>query len=776
MISNYIPEDIEKFVQDFWNNNKLFLIDETKKKKNFFCLSMFPYPSGKLHIGHIRNYTIGDIIARYKIQEGYYVLNPIGWDSFGIPAENAAFQRNISPKNWTEQNIACMKIQLKRLGFSFDWSREITTSNKEYYKWEQLFFIKLYKSGLVYKKKTFINWDPIDKTVLANEQVIDGKGWRSGYPVERKKISQWFLKITSYANELILGLKNLSGWPAKVKGMQKNWINKKIGYNIISNTNTNHQFKFFLDRLDLLPNIKFILISQEHELFEKYSITDKFKKFDLEEKTDLYIVNPINNDKIPIWITNKKYKSSDYLYNLGIPSNYNNDYKFAKKYNIKTVQKNIFYNIKKKILIILFFKILKEKKIIKKLEIFNIKDWCISRQRYWGTPIPIVYCSECGIVTEEKKNLPIILPDIKEHNYTNILLGNIENFINTKCPTCNNYARRETDTFDTFFESSWYYIKYISYKNSINSDNLDKWLPVNQYIGGIEHATLHLIYARFFHKLMKDFKIVTCDEPFKNLLTQGMVLMDGSKMSKSKGNIIDQSILIKKYGADALRLFITFAAPPEQSFEWNENGMLGCKKFLERVWIFTNKLKDHINVDNNLYDKTFQFEDKNIEIINTFNDILEKINFNIKENHAFNVVVALLMSMYKLLGKLNINKDEDLFITNKILHALLIILSPISPHITHYLWSKILKKNILIINEKFPNKIDNINLKKNIFNLIIQVNGKFKTILKLSKNKNKQNVINYVLENDRIKNIILNKKIKNIIYKEFKIINIVTNK
>ena len=771
---NYAPQKIEKYIQTIWEKNKLFYIKNYVQKKKYYCLSMFPYPSGKLHIGHIRNYTLGDIIARYKRLDGYAVLNPIGWDSFGIPAENAAYDNNISPKEWTIKNINYMRNQLKDLGYSFNWDREITTSHKDYYKWEQLFFIKLYKSGLVYKKKSFINWDPVDKTVLANEQVINGKGWRSNKEIERKKISQWYLKISKYANDLLFGLKGLKKWPTKVKGMQKNWINKKVGYKItLILNNTCFKIDIFLEKLNLLHNVSFIFISHEHPFCEYYfKVKNGSKTIQNNKITKAYVINPINKKKIPLLFSDDE-KNLNMICKAGIPSNYNDDYKFAKSSNIINITYKIFNKVKKSILTSLFLKLFKNKKIIKKCEKFNIKDWCVSRQRYWGTPIPIIYCRTCGIVPEKEKNLPVILPDIINNDYKNISLSNIKSFVTTTCPLCKNEAERETDTFDTFFESSWYYIKFVSYNSSINSNDLNTWLPVDQYIGGIEHATLHLIYARFMHKIIKDFGIIKCNEPFDNLLTQGMVLMDGSKMSKSKGNIIDQSALIKKYGADALRLFVVFAAPPEQSFEWNENGIIGCKKFLDRVYslaINYNKYESNKTVDY----KRFTFNNKSINTINTFNNILEKLKFNIKENKSFNVIVALLMTMYNIILNLNFNIDEDLFLIKYFIETLLIILAPISPHISHYLWSYVLMKTTLIEDEKLPNKIENIHLNKNFFNLIIQVNGKFKTIIKLSKNNNKNDVLNEVFNNKIVKHTILNCKIINIIYREFKMMNIIS--
>lgn len=747
----YIPEKIEKIVQIFWKKNKNFHINNNEYKKKFYCLSMFPYPSGKLHIGHIRNYTIGDVISRYKKLEGFNVLNPIGWDSFGIPAENAAYKNNIAPHLWINNNIRCMKNQLKKLGFGFDWDREITTSHKDYYKWEQLFFIKLYKSNLIYKKSSFINWDPIDKTVLANEQVINGKGWRSNAIIERKKIPQWYLKITDYADELLDGLNNLNKWPIKVKEMQKNWINKKIGYELIFDVyKTNQNLKIFINNLNNIQNINIVLISNEHDLINENNINT------------IHLINPLNKKLIPVNITLKENQHlTEYLCDV---------ITLQKNDNIINDSINIFNNIHLKYINILIIKVLKNR--IKKKHVFNLKDWCLSRQRYWGTPIPIIYCDICGIITEKENKLPIILPKIKNYVYKNISLGNIDNFINTCCPQCNKKAYRETDTFDTFFESSWYYIKYICYNMNLDSTILNLWLPVDQYIGGIEHATLHLIYARFFHKLMKDFNIVDNEEPFKNLLTQGMVLLNGTKMSKSKGNIIDQELLIKKYGADTLRLFILFSAPPDISFEWQDNGIKGCKKFLEKIWNLAHKICN-IKSDETISFDILNFSEIQLRLINNFNFILEKIYFNIKETKSFNVVISLLMKMLNLSDNLNISKNLDIIILKKFFDIILILLSPISPHITHYLWSYVLKKNTLIINEILPEILKNKKINTELVNLAIYINNKFKTNISISTKLNKTEILNIAIKNTIIKICLLNKNIKNIIYKEFKILNII---
>ncbi len=739
----YVPSKIERYIQHFWKVNSVFKFCNIKKDNKYYCLSMFPYPSGKLHIGHIRNYTIGDIISGYKRLQGFNVLNPIGWDSFGLPAENAAYKNNISPDLWTYNNIKIMRKQLKKLGFSFNWDREITTSKVDYYKWEQLLFIKMFNSGLVYKKKSYVNWDPVDKTVLANEQVVDGRGWRSNAIIERKKISQWYFKLTEYADDLFNDLDLLFEWPLKVIDMQKKWINKRIGYSInFKSVKSDFLFVYFFDCIKSVYLLDKIDVSKEHVLLDFF-----YRK--------LFFINPLTFKKIGIGFVDL---SND---------NFNNMYKLKFKNNIDySSYSYLFKNLKKSVFEGLIFKLLYLGKNIIKSYKFSLKDWCISRQRYWGAPIPVIYCDSCGILPDSPNSLPIVLP--KNFNaYKNLSLFNLKDFFLTKCYKCNSVSFRETDTFDTFVESSWYYVRYIS--DIIDFNNLKSWMPVDQYIGGIEHATMHLIYSRFFHKTMFDFGIVDTKEPFVRLLTQGMVLMGGSKMSKSKGNIIDQDALIVKYGADTLRLFIIFAAPPEQSFEWDENGIKGCRKFLDQIWSLSFDL---INLDSILEDKNLFFSNSNIDLVREFNTILDKIYFNLFSIKSFNVVISLLMVILKLIVKINVINKSDFFIKKNMFESLLILLSPISPHITNYIWTFIFKKKELIIYQSLPIKFSYDCLNDDKFSLIVNINNKFKRVIYLSKSLNDKEIIDEVLSNDYIKSL-CSSEIKNIIYKEFKMINII---
>lgn len=745
-----MPERIEKFIQYFWKKNNTFILDTKYQENKYYCLCMFPYPSGKLHIGHVRNYVIGDIISGYSRLKGLNVLNTIGWDSFGMPAENAAYSNNINPKDWTEQNIFNMRRQLKRLGFSFDWSKEITTSNPNYYKWEQLFFIKLYKSGLVYKKDGFINWDPIEKTVLANEQVINGRGWRSNALVKRVKIQQWYLRITDYANELIEQLDLLSGWPNKVKEMQKHWIGRKVKFELLLLIESSEMFfNIFIDDICDIYLIKKVIIFKDHVLCDSIN------------RKNIYLVNPLIKCKIKLNFKKVFNNTSDETFNCVM---YKSDDLF-KRINF------FFRYIKISCINIILFKLFFFKKNIKLVEVFRLQDWCVSRQRYWGSPIPIIYCDVCGVMTENENNLPVVLPNIQIKKYMKISLKKKKNFYLTRCQLCNRIAHRETDTFDTFFESSWYYVKYLC-KDKIDVAVLNKWLPVDYYIGGIEHATMHLIYARFFHKIMRDFCIVISDEPFNNLLTQGMVLMDGSKMSKSKGNIPDQEKLIECYGADTVRLFVMFCAAADQSFEWTSNGINGCKKFLDKIWRYSYILKNKF-ADIDLDEKEYDFTAEQLDVIIRFNHIVDNIYINLSKYLSFNVVIAYLMQMLKLLDKNILISNGDIYLAKRMFKSLLLFLLPIAPHIVNFIWMYILKYCIDIFNEVIPTKILNKYLYINVLTVAVFVNNKFRTKVIFSSSLNEDEIKNFIFQQPVIQKYLFNRTVKNFIYKENKIINII---
>ncbi|HAO70885.1 MAG TPA: leucine--tRNA ligase, partial [Gammaproteobacteria bacterium] len=630
MNSEYNAQAIEQQAQQYWLDNQSFEVVEDNDKEKFYCLSMFPYPSGRLHMGHVRNYSIGDVISRYQKMQGKNVMQPIGWDAFGLPAENAALKNKVAPAKWTYENINYMKNQLIELGFGYDWSREIATCHPKYYRWEQWLFVKLFKKGLVYKKNAIVNWDPVDQTVLANEQVIDGRGWRSDALIEKKEISQWFMRITDYADELLSSLDELDGWPEAVKTMQKNWIGKSVGLEIDFTRDDNDALRVYTTRPDTLMGVTYLAVAAEHTLAleagknntDVQAFIEECKTMEtteaametMEKKgidSGLKCAHPITGEAIPIWIANFVLMGYGTGAVMSVPAHDERDYDFAKKYGIEikqvvnekesidksaTTTKGILFNsgefdgmdFNKAFEAIA--STLTNNNLGEKKTNFRLRDWGVSRQRYWGCPIPIVNCPSCGSVAVPEADLPIKLPeDVEFDDAGGSPIKKMPEFYETNCPNCGGKAERETDTFDTFFESSWYFARYASKDNetAMLDDRADYWLAnggVDQYIGGIEHAILHLLYARFFNKLLRDEGLIKYNEPFKNLLTQGMVLKDGAKMSKSKGNTVDPQEMIAKYGADTVRLFILFAAPPTQDLEWSDSGLEGSYRFVNKIY------------------------------------------------------------------------------------------------------------------------------------------------------------------------------------------------
>ena len=625
MEETYKPQEIEKNAQDFWDERNSFQATEDSSKPKFYCLSMFPYPSGYLHMGHVRNYTIGDVVARYQRMLGKNVLQPMGWDAFGLPAENAAIQNKIAPAEWTYKNIDYMRIQLKRLGFAFDWSREITTCDPSYYRWEQWFFLKLYDKGLVYKKNAEVNWDPVDQTILANEQVVDGRGWRSGALVERREIPQWFIKITAYADQLLNDLDKLEQWPEQVRLMQKNWIGRSEGVEVsFPLADREETLTIFTTRPDTLFGVTYVALAPQHALSKLaaesnstlQTFLDECKNIKVAEAdlatmekkgvaTGLYAKHPITGEKLPIWVAN--FVVMDYGSGavMAVPAHDQRDFEFAKQYHLpikqviqppnngvwdftkeaysqagELIASQEFSGMHSKDAAAAIMTQLEKSKLGERKINFRLRDWSVARQRYWGTPIPIINCPACGAVGA--KDLPVVLPEKVKFEGVSSPLKSMPEFYETTCPKCGGAATRETDTFDTFFESSWYYARFACKKqdNAMLDGRANYWAPVDQYIGGVEHAVMHLLYARFMHKLMRDEGLLNSDEPFTRLLTQGMVLNQGVKMSKSKGNTVDPATLIDKYGTDTVRLFSMFAAPPEQSLEWSDSGCRRRASFL----------------------------------------------------------------------------------------------------------------------------------------------------------------------------------------------------
>ena len=835
MSSRYNHKIIEKKWQDIWSKNNIFKTSKNLNKKKYYVLEMFPYPSGKIHMGHVRNYTLGDVVARYKRMRGFNVLHPMGWDAFGLPAENAALIEKKHPENWTYQNIKTMKNQLLQMGLSLDWDREIATCHPEYYKHEQKFFIDMFKAGLAYKKESEVNWDPIDKTVLANEQVIDGKGWRSGATIEKKKLSQWFLNISKYSDELLNDLEKLTNWPNKVKIMQSNWIGKSTGVEI--DFKTLHEEKtitVFTTRPDTIFGATFLALSPEHKLSEQISKDNPdIQKFIKEcqglnpEKvkrginTGLFVKHPfIENKKLPIYVANFVLKEYGLGAIFGCPAHDQRDLDFANEYNIDVIPVVKPLQIKEQ-----DFKIENDayvddgtiinssflngltvqkakEKIIDRIETnkigrkkinFKLRDWGVSRQRFWGCPIPIIYREDGEILTVKEKDLPIKLPEIKNFNQSSTALSNISEWKETTCPETGMEAYRETDTFDTFFESSWYYFRYCNARSNkpFEKKDIDYWLPVDQYIGGIEHAILHLLYSRFFTKALRDLDYFDLDEPFMGLFTQGMVthityknekgdwvepkyveknngvLVDNfkqkveagkiEKMSKSKKNVVDPNDIINTYGADTARWFMLSDSPPDRDLQWTDTGIAASFKFINKVYDFVYRFKNYKNLSS---DDSGFVEDLKI--------IINQVSENI-ETFQFNKSVAKIYEFVNILNEAVSNCKLSKKNFEWSLKKLSIILQPFVPHISEEIWSSLGNKD-LCINEIWA---DERVSKKIKLKIAVQINGKTRDVIEIDNEISKEGVLELLKNNKKISKILLGKNIIREIYVPGKIINLV---
>ncbi len=728
MQQQYPFKEIEQAAQTYWETNQTFAASETSDKPKYYCLSMFPYPSGRLHMGHVRNYTIGDVLSRFHKMKGFNVMQPMGWDAFGLPAENAAIKNNTAPAKWTYENIEHMKTQLKQLGLGVDWGREIATCKPEYYKWEQWLFTELFKKGLIYKKTATVNWDPVDGTVLANEQVIDGRGWRSGALVEKREIPQYFMKITAYAEELLNDLDKLDGWPEQVKTMQRNWIGKSYGceveFPIIGQDGT---LKVYTTRPDTLMGATYVAVAAEHALAtlaaqNNPTLADfiaECKRGSVAEAdvataekkgmdTGLFVTHPLNGEQLPVWVANYVLASYGEGAVMAVPAHDERDFEFANKYNlpIKAVIKqsdNDFLPMTEHGTLFnssefngLNFEqssdaissALSAKSLGKKRTQFRLRDWGISRQRYWGCPIPIVHCASCGEVTVPADQLPVVLPEDVVMDGVGSPIKKDPSFFETTCPTCGGKATRETDTLDTFFESSWYFARYASFDSNtaMVDERANYWLPVDQYVGGIEHAILHLLYARFFNKLMRDVGLITNDEPFTNLLTQGMVLKDGSKMSKSKGNTVDPQALIDGYGADTARLFMMFAAPPDQSLEWADSGVEGASRFLKRLW---KAAFEHVALGSIEAYTVGEISTELKTLRRQLHLTIEKVGDDYGRRHSFNTAISSVMELMNALAKIEGTDNLTRSVRQEVLQNVVLLLSPIVPHICQALWTEL---------------------------------------------------------------------------------------
>jgi len=840
----YHPGDIESRVQRHWQQQGSFKAQERPDQEKFYCLSMFPYPSGRLHMGHVRNYTIGDVISRYQRMCGKNVLQPMGWDAFGLPAENAALKNHVPPAKWTYENIDYMREQLKRLGFGYDWERELATCHPSYYRWEQWLFTRLFAKGLVYKKTAPVNWCPNDMTVLANEQVIEGKCWRCDTVVERKKIPQWFMKITDYAEELLAELDNLPHWPEQVKVMQRNWIGRSEGVEVVFGiAGRAETLKVFTTRPDTLMGVSYVAVAPGHVLAAQASENDLAIMQFIEEcdrigtaeadmetmekkgmATGFEALHPITGERIPIYIANFVLMSYGEGAVMAVPAHDQRDWEFARKYGLPIKQVIAPEDDRQVDLACGAFtdkgvlmasgefngltfqqafsaiaqKLQQQSNGCVKIN-YRLRDWGVSRQRYWGTPIPIINCENCGSIAVPEQDLPVMLPEDVVIDGVGSPIKKMATFYDVNCPKCGEKAQRETDTFDTFMESSWYYARFACKNNdgTMLDERADYWLPVDQYIGGIEHAILHLLYARFYNKLMRDAGLIKHDEPFNNLLTQGMVLKDGVKMSKSKGNTVDPQALIDKYGADTVRLFTMFAAPPEHSLEWNDDAVEGAFRFLKRLWRLVSEpelttVLQYWLAKNHLAMQTWVDLEPDLQNVRAeVHTLLEQANRDVGK-YQFNTVIAAAMKMVNSLQPLSaalsvalttassieLPKHEDAaLVSNKAavyaeaVDILLRLLSPIVPHITHTLWQAIGYEND-ILTAPWP-KPDAGALVKDTVELVVQVNGKRRANIMVAADADNAQIEKIALQNDNVTRHIEGNTINKVIVVPGRLVNIV---
>ena len=813
--NKYNPREIEAEAQKFWEENKVFEVSEDSEKEKFYCLCMFPYPSGRLHMGHVRNYTIGDVISRYQRMLGKNVLQPMGWDAFGLPAEGAAIKNNMPPAEWTRENISYMKDQLKTLGFGYDWTRELATCDPDYYRWEQWMFTRLYEKGLAYRDKAMVNWDPVENTVLANEQVIDGKGWRSGAVVERRELPQWFLKITDYCEELLSGLDDLD-WPEQVKVMQRNWIGRSEGVEIdFAVSDTKDVISVYTTRPDTLFGATYMALAPEHPLVQSVAENDpRVAEFIESTKSQsvseealekmeklgvplgIEVINPINNMPIPVWTANFVLMTYGTGAIMSVPAHDQRDFEFAKKYNleIKPVivpddnQSHDFDStafIEEGVLIdsedftsldsvsakAKIGDTLVKKKSGRKVVNYRLRDWLVSRQRYWGAPIPMLINDQQEIIAEKDQNLPVVLPEEVKFDGVKSPIKSMKTFYEVN-DRGEEGLKRETDTFDTFMESSWYYARFCSSdsKDKMLDDRAKYWLPVDLYIGGIEHAILHLLYARFYHRLLRDEGLVEGDEPFKSLLTQGMVLNDGAKMSKSLGNTVDPEEMINNYGADTVRLFMMFTAPPEQSLEWSDKAINGSFRFLKRLWSSVQSRKDQITGIDDL-DKQDNLSDKQKGLMRKTHQTIAKVSDDIGRRYTFNTAIAAVMELVNELNAFEINDDVDKKVVKEAIKAIILLLSPIVPHICNRLWLD-LGYDSSIIDESWPTHNPELMVQENV-EIVIQVNGKLRSKITVDQSIDDKALEESVMMDEKIKKHTDGQTVKKIIIVPKKLVNIV---
>jgi leucyl-tRNA synthetase len=829
----YDPRKVEPKWQKYWAERHLFKTGSGASRKKFYCLEMFPYPSGKIHMGHVRNYAIGDVIARYKRMQGFSVLHPMGWDAFGLPAENAAIKHGVHPSKWTYENIGYMKSQLNKLGLSYDWDREVTTCSPDYYLWNQWFFVKMLERGLAYRKSSYVNWCPSCATVLANEQVIDSKCWRCDSVVVQKELDQWFLRITQYAEELLAACDELTGWPEKVVIMQKNWIGRSRGTDVVFRVDgMDEVIRIFTTRPDTLFGATFICLSPSHPLAERLlgnkaeldNVTAHYGKIDVKSGlfTGHYGINPMNDERIPIYVANFVLMEYGTGAIMSVPAHDQRDFEFAKKYGLEIrtviapeekpgsegivtrgstsqelsvreafedegilVGSGAFSGMRSSAAKEAIIDYIEKKGLGKGVVNYKLRDWGISRQRYWGTPIPVVYCERCGIVPVPEKDLPVILPeDVKFTGRGGSPLRESASFLDTSCPKCGGKARRETDTMDTFVDSSWYFIRYCFGKNdpdiraklSDRSSELEYWMPVDQYIGGVEHAVLHLLYSRFFTRVLRDLGITKYSEPFTNLLTQGMVIKDGAKMSKSKGNVVDPDYLIERYGSDTSRLFSLFAAPPERDLDWSDKGVEGAYRFLSRVWNIVYK-----NLESLKGAGTQELDKKVISgesgpgknLVRKTHQTVKKVTADIEKEYHFNTAIAALMELVNEMTSFEPQTPEDYRILRFVVEQVLLLISPFTPHIADELWS-CLGNEPCICERRWPEWDEELAREEEV-ELVIQVNGKLRGKVMVTIGLSDEEVKKLALEDAKTKEVIGVRSIRKVIVVKGRLVNIVVD-
>ncbi len=872
MHEQYQPRDIEAAAQRHWAEQKSFEVTEQAGKETYYCLSMFPYPSGRLHMGHVRNYTIGDVIARYQRMLGKNVLQPMGWDAFGMPAENAAIQHKVAPAAWTYENMAYMKAQFTQLGLAIDWSREITTCKPDYYRWEQWLFTQLYKKGIIYKKVGTVNWDPVDQTVLANEQVFDGRGWRSDALVEKREIPMYYFKITAYADELLTSLDDMHGWPEQVKTMQRNWIGKSFGADIlfdydVDSVGIDGQLKVYTTRPDTLMGATYVAVAAEHPLAQRAATNNaelttfiaeckggsvaEADMATMEKKglpTGQFVIHPLTGDKLPVYVANYVLWGYGEGAVMAVPAHDERDFAFANKYQLPIQQvfassnpDNSFdaqtwsdwYADKAHVSAVNSGKYnglnvqdafdgivadLEAQQHGERKTQFRLRDWGISRQRYWGCPIPIIHCPSCGDVAVPEDQLPVVLPENVIPDGSGNPLNKMPEFYECKCPSCGADARRETDTMDTFVESSWYYARYASphYEGGlVEKGAADHWLPVDQYIGGIEHAILHLLYARFFHKLMRDEGLVNSNEPFTKLLTQGMVIAetyyrmrpnggrewfnpdqvtvehdskgkalsatlisDGQpvviggieKMSKSKNNGVDPQVMIDEYGADTCRLFMMFASPPDMSLEWSDSGIEGASRFMKRVWRLAYK---HVNAGEHDGLDIASLTDEQKEIRRAIHAVIKHASNDVGQHQKFNTAIAQVMTLMNVLEKAPVETAQDRALLHEGLETVVLLLAPITPHICHELWQQ-LGHSTPVIDATWPH-FDETALVQDTLSIVIQVNGKLRGHIDVPATASREEIETAARANENVLRYVGDLTIRKVIVVPNKLVNIVAN-